>query len=128
MTSKIQIQAASKTFPIKGAPGTRGPERCAAIENVWLDVKAGELLALVGPSGCGKSTLLELLGGLSKPTSGRILLDGKPITGPALDRGIVFQQYALFPWRTALGNVEFGLEAKGIAACERTEIAHSYLE
>ena len=89
------------------------PHRFTALEDITLDVRSGEFLALVGPSGCGKSTLLDLLGGLALPTSGRILLDGRPITGPARDRGIVFQQYALFPWRTAAQNVEFGLESRG---------------
>lgn len=83
---------------------------------------------LVGPSGCGKSTLLDLLGGLSTPTSGEILLDGTPVTGPGLDRGIVFQQYALLPWRTARKNIEFGLEAKGLPGSERRERAEHYLE
>lgn len=84
-------------------------------------------MVIVGPSGCGKSTLLDLLAGLTKPNSGQILLDGKAITGPNLDRGIVFQQYALFPWKTALANVEFGLEAKGIGRKERREIAQQYI-
>jgi NitT/TauT family transport system ATP-binding protein len=82
----------------------------------------------VGPSGCGKSTLLDLLGGLTRPTHGQILLDGRPVTGPGLDRGIVFQQYALLPWRTARGNIEFGLEAKRIRRRERRRIADEYLE
>ena len=99
-----------------------------ALENLDLDVRAGEFLVLVGPSGCGKSTLLDLLGGLTKPTLGRILLDGKPITGPGLDRGIVFQQYALLPWRTAQRNVEFGLEAKGLSRATRRARAEHYLE
>ncbi len=89
---------------------------------------AGEFLVLVGPSGCGKSTLLDLLGGLSAPSSGRILLDGEPISGPGLDRGIVFQQYALLPWRTARKNIEFGLEAKGLPAAVRRERAEHYLD
>jgi NitT/TauT family transport system ATP-binding protein len=99
-----------------------------ALEDISFEVRAGEFLVIVGPSGCGKSTLLDLLGGLTKPSSGEILLDGRPITGPGLDRGIVFQQYALFPWRTALGNVEFGLEAKRMPAKERKEVARDYLE
>ena len=91
-------------------------------------MRPGEFLALVGPSGCGKSTLLDLLGGLTVPTSGRILFDGRPIEGPARDRGIVFQQYALFPWRTAAQNVEFGLDIAVLKARQRREIARHYLD
>ena len=121
MTTKIQFQRVKKTFAVAG--GTQ----FTALDEFTLDVEAGELMVIVGPSGCGKSTLLDLLGGLTKPSAGQILLDGKPITGPALDRGLVFQQYALFPWRTALGNVEFGLETKGVPEKQRREIARDYL-
>ncbi|MFE7183544.1 ABC transporter ATP-binding protein [Streptomyces erythrochromogenes] len=99
-----------------------------ALDGIDLEIQSGEFLVVVGPSGCGKSTLLDLLGGLSTPTAGRILLDGKPVTGPGLDRGIVFQQYALLPWRTALGNVEFGLEATGVPRRERTSRAREFLD
>ncbi|MFI8447728.1 ABC transporter ATP-binding protein [Streptomyces erythrochromogenes] len=99
-----------------------------ALDGIDLEIQSGEFLVVVGPSGCGKSTLLDLLGGLSTPTAGRILLDGKPVTGPGLDRGIVFQQYALLPWRTALGNVEFGLEAIGVPRRERTSRAREFLD
>jgi NitT/TauT family transport system ATP-binding protein len=126
MSSAIQIQNVSKTFAVKSARGeAKGP--FVALENINLEIKAGEFVAIVGPSGCGKSTLLDLLGGLTLPSAGRILIDGQPIKGPALDRGVVFQQYALFPWRTAQRNVEFGLEAKGVAARERAEIARRFL-
>jgi len=128
MRDKIQFQNVTKTFAVKGPAGARAPARFTAVQDLDLGVREGELLVLVGPSGCGKSTLIDLLGGLSLPTSGRVLLDDKPITGPALDRGVVFQSYALFPWRTALGNVEFGLEAKGVASGERREIARSHLD
>jgi NitT/TauT family transport system ATP-binding protein len=121
VSTKIEFQKVNKTFAVRGSP------QFTAIEDITLEVKTGEFMAIVGPSGCGKSTLLDLLGGLTAPSSGQILLDGKPITGPALDRGIVFQQYALFPWRTALGNVEFGLETKGVPAKQRREIARDYL-
>jgi NitT/TauT family transport system ATP-binding protein len=84
-------------------------------------------VAIVGPSGCGKSTLIDMLGELTLPSSGRILIDGTPINGPALDRGLVFQQYALFPWRTAIRNVEFGLEAKNVPKSERVERARHFL-
>jgi NitT/TauT family transport system ATP-binding protein len=99
-----------------------------ALAGVDLDVAAGEFVVIVGPSGCGKSTLLDLLAGLATPTSGQLLLHGKPIDGPGLDRGIVFQQYALLPWRTALGNVEFGVEATGVPRRERAERAREFLD
>jgi NitT/TauT family transport system ATP-binding protein len=120
---KLAISGVRKEFPVRGSR-----ERFTAIEDISLELREGEFLVLVGPSGSGKSTLLDLLGGLSTPSSGRILLDGKPITGPGLDRGIVFQQYALLPWRTARANIEFGLEAKGVRRRERREIAARYLE
>lgn len=83
-----------------------------AIKQLDLTVKQGEFLAIVGPSGCGKSTFLDMIAGLAKPSSGEIFIDNRKITGPALDRGIVLQGYALFPWRTVRKNVEFGLEIK----------------
>ncbi|MFJ7509826.1 ABC transporter ATP-binding protein [Peribacillus simplex] len=128
MVDKIQFEYVSKVFKIRDSDQRKGAvKEFTAIKNVHLSVKSGEFLTLVGPSGCGKSTLLDLLGGLTKPTSGQILLDGKPIEGPGLDRGIVFQQYALFPWKTAKGNIEFGLESKGVPKKERTEIARHFL-
>jgi len=127
VTSKISFQNLGKTFAVKNNE-TGQPQVFNALDDITLDVNEGEFVVIVGPSGCGKSTLLDLLGGLTKPSRGQILLDGKPIVGPALDRGIVFQQYALFPWRTALGNVEFGLEAKKVPQQHRREIAADYLE
>jgi len=124
---KISFQQVRKEFVVRGEGGDPS-DRFTALEDITLDVRTGEFLALVGPSGCGKSTLLDLLGGLTLPTSGRILLDGRPIEGPARDRGIVFQQYALFPWRTAAQNVEFGLDIAGFKASERRERARHYLE
>jgi NitT/TauT family transport system ATP-binding protein len=124
---KIRFEQVRKEFAIRGENG--GPaRRFTALDDITLDVLSGEFLALVGPSGCGKSTLLDLLGGLEAPTSGRILLDGRPIVGPARDRGIVFQQYALFPWRTAAQNVEFGLDIAGIESKTRRDKALYYLD
>ncbi|TYB46649.1 ABC transporter ATP-binding protein [Actinomadura chibensis] len=122
MTAKISVSGLGKTFPV------RGGEEVTALHDVSLDVAEGEFLVVVGPSGCGKSTLLDLIGGLAAPTAGRVLIDGAEVTGPALDRGIVFQQYALLPWRTALRNVEFGLEAKGLGRRERVETARHHLD
>lgn len=84
-------------------------ESFLAIEDVNLDIADGEFVCLVGHSGCGKSTLLSLLAGLSMPTTGQILIDGKPVVGPGPDRSIVFQSYSLFPWQTALKNVVFSI-------------------
>jgi NitT/TauT family transport system ATP-binding protein len=120
---KLRIEHVAKRFARRGSR-----DLFTAIEDVTIDVASGEFLVLVGPSGCGKSTLLDLLGGLDRPSAGRILLDGKQITGPGLDRGIVFQQYALLPWRTARHNIEFGLEAKGLRKAERRARAEHYLE
>lgn len=120
---KLRLDDVTKTFPIRGEKSG-----FTAVDRISIDLAAGEFLVLVGPSGCGKSTLLDLLGGLTTPTSGRILLDGRPITGPGLDRGIVFQQYALLPWRTARKNIEFGLEAKGLRSADRRARAEHYLE
>ena len=130
MNPKIRFEGVAKTFQVKQGKGTaagskRGP--FTAIRDVDLDVFGGEFLVVVGPSGCGKSTLLDLLGGLTHPSAGRILLDGVPITGPGMDRGIVFQQYALFPWLTALQNVAFGLEVKGLPERERLQKAQGFL-
>ncbi|MDH2406622.1 ABC transporter ATP-binding protein [Bradyrhizobium sp. SSUT18] len=124
---KIRFEHVRKEFVVRGEGG--GPGRhFTALEDITLDVRSGEFLALVGPSGCGKSTLLDLLGGLSLPTSGRILLEGRPIAGPGRDRGIVFQQYALFPWRTAEQNVEFGLDIAGLKPKQRRDIARRFLD
>ncbi|MEV7041462.1 ABC transporter ATP-binding protein [Amycolatopsis sp. NPDC051061] len=112
----ISIRSVTKTF---GA--------LTALDDVSLDVADGTFLSLVGPSGSGKSTLLDLLGGLTTPTSGEILIDGEPVRGPGLDRGVVFQQYALFPWRTARTNVEFGLEGGSLGKRQRAERAREYL-
>jgi NitT/TauT family transport system ATP-binding protein len=116
VTTKIGIRSVTKTF---GA--------LIALDDVSLDIADGTFLSLVGPSGSGKSTLLDLLGGLATPTSGEVLIDGEPVCGPGLDRGVVFQQYALFPWRTARANVEFGLEGGRLGKRQRAERAREYL-
>ena len=92
-----------------------------------LKIKKGEFLVLVGPSGSGKSVFLDLVGGLSNPTSGVVYLDDKPVVAPSSKTAYVFQQYALFPWRTALSNIEFGLESRGVLKEERIKIARELL-
>jgi NitT/TauT family transport system ATP-binding protein len=125
MARSLTLDAVSKDFRVRDK---RAPRIFTALEDVSLDVRAGEFLTVVGPSGCGKSTLLDLVAGLDRPSRGRILVDGEEVRGPGLDRGIVFQQYALYPWRTARGNVEFGLAAKGVERRERAALAQHYLE
>ncbi len=98
------------------------------LENINLEVREGEFLCIVGPSGCGKTTLLRIIAGLEKPTTGKIFADDKLVEEPGADRGFVFQQYTLFPWRTVLENVTFGLELKGVPKDEREEIAMEYLK
>ena len=90
-----------------------------AVSDVSLNVKPGEFVSLIGPSGCGKSTLLSIVAGFMKPTRGEAMLDGKPITRPGSDRGVVFQQYSLFPWLSVRKNVEFGLKMAGVDRYKR---------
>ena len=117
MTMKIQIAGVSKSFG-----------RAAALDRIDLDVAEHEFLCLLGPSGCGKSTLLNIVAGFLTPTTGRVLVDDRPVTGPGADRGVVFQEYVLFPWLTVAGNVEFGPALKGVAADQRRRTAARYLD
>jgi NitT/TauT family transport system ATP-binding protein len=99
----------SKTYRRAGGKG-----EVQALADITVSIKDGEFVAVVGPSGCGKSTLLYMVGGFVAMTAGRILVDGKPVTGPGPDRGPVFQEFALFPWRTALDNILFGLQEQRV--------------
>jgi len=107
---------------------TREGEAVEALAPVTLDIAPGEFIALVGPSGCGKSTLLNILAGFLKPTSGEARVGGEIITRPDIDHGMVFQDYALFPWLSVIDNVAFGLERQGIPKALRLETAAEYLE
>lgn len=98
------------------------------INRINLTIYEGEILCILGPSGCGKTTLLRIIAGLEKPTSGEVLLDGEVVTKPGSDRVMVFQEYALFPWRTALGNVCFSLELKKLPKEEVLEKGRKYLK
>jgi NitT/TauT family transport system ATP-binding protein len=98
-----------------------------ALDNINTSIETGEFVCLVGPSGCGKSTTLNLVAGFLKPSHGQILIHDREVRGHGMDRGIVFQEYALFPWRTAVQNVEFGLEMKKVPQGRRRETAMQYL-
>ena len=119
--AKLVVQNVSKRFG-------QGPDAVRALRPIDIAVGAGEFLAIVGPSGCGKSTLLNIVAGFETPTSGRILLDGRPIAGPGPERGVVFQQGALFTWMSVLENVAFGPRALGKGAAESRDIARKYIE
>lgn len=95
----------------------------AVLANVSLEVAAREFVCILGPSGCGKTTLIRIVAGITRPDSGTVLLDGRPLTGPSTDCSMVFQNYGLLPWRTVMGNVEFGLEVRGVSKRERRRIA-----
>jgi NitT/TauT family transport system ATP-binding protein len=131
MTPKISLRNVTKEFTVRQGKGSRkeaGPSVLTALDNLSLDVAPGEFLTLVGPSGSGKTTLLDLLAGLSRPSSGTVLVDGKEVTGPGPDRAVVFQQYALFPWRTASANVSIGLENSGLSRKQRAAKASEFLD
>jgi NitT/TauT family transport system ATP-binding protein len=98
-----------------------------AMSGVSLGVEPGEFVSLIGPSGCGKSTLLNLVAGFVMPSAGRILVDGKPVDRPGSDRGVVFQQYSLFPWLPVRKNVEFGLKMQGVPLAKRETTARTLL-
>ena len=118
---KVHIENVVKKF------NTRKGE-VVALNGANFDIHENEFVCVVGPSGCGKSTLLNIIGGLEEPTEGRVLVDGQEVTGPGPDRGIVFQQYALFPWLTVLENVKFGLKLQGKSDKEAEEIALKYIK
>lgn len=119
MTSKISVNNIGKVFSANG-------KELSALSELSFEINSGEFFGIVGPSGCGKTTILNLIGGIEEPTKGSISIDGRLIDGPGRDRGMLFQEGALLPWRTAKKNVEFGLEIKG--AEDREEIAGKYLK
>jgi NitT/TauT family transport system ATP-binding protein len=106
----------------------RKTSRIIAVENLSLHVDDGELVCILGPSGCGKSTLLFMAAGLENSSGGRVVFNGRDVTGPGADRGMLFQQFALYPWLSARKNVEFGLSLRGVGATERWKRAKHWLD
>lgn len=123
MTAKIDARGVSKIYV-----SSRTGEQVEALRDVSFTIGVNEFVAIVGPSGCGKSTLLSLIAGFNTPSGGEILVDGTPVAGPDPRRGVMFQDYALFPWRTVAGNVEFGPLARGVPSAERAAIVRRYVD
>jgi NitT/TauT family transport system ATP-binding protein len=119
---ELTLERLGKTYydPYKGT-------QVVAVRDVTFRVAPGEFVSVVGPSGCGKTTILNMIAGFLPHSGGEIRVDGKPISGPGPDRGVVFQSFALFPWKTVLDNVGFGPKMRGVPRAERDRIARDYL-
>jgi NitT/TauT family transport system ATP-binding protein len=122
MTPKISFQGVSKRFDAAGGA------TFTALDNLNLDIEDGEFITVVGPSGCGKSTAMNIAAGLTPPSGGQVLVDDAPVQGPGPERGVIFQQYALFPWLTVRDNVEFGLTISGRSKADRRRIADHFID
>ena len=120
---RIAFDRVSVDFPTQ-----HGPMR--VLDDVSFDIRHGEFVSIIGPSGCGKTTLMNIVGGFVQPTSGRVLLDGKPVQGPGPDRGVIFQEYGVFPWLTVRQNIAFGLKlaSNRALAADREEIVARYMK
>jgi len=120
--SGVIIENLSKAFPKEDG------DVIWALKDINLEIRDEEFVCLVGPSGCGKTTLLRIIAGLESPTTGRVIVDGNVVTGPDPRRGMVFQEYSLFPWQKVIDNIAFGLEMRGVGKEERRKIGERYLE
>ena len=116
--SVVEVRGVSKIYP--------GPVQ--ALDDINVDFPRGELTSLLGPSGCGKTTLLKIIAGLLPATSGDVLVNGRPVSGPGPERAFVFQDFALMPWASVMRNVAFGLELRGVSTAEREETARRYIK
>lgn len=121
--SKLLVENVSRVFP-----GVHGGAPTRALEPTSLSVGNNDFVTILGPSGCGKSTLLRIVAGLDRPTTGQVLLDGRAVTGPGADRGMVFQSYTLFPWLTVQENIGFGLRERGVGDAEARDTIESYID
>jgi NitT/TauT family transport system ATP-binding protein len=116
----LEIKNVCKLFQVNG-------QVMEALRDINLSIRDHEFVCFIGPSGCGKTTLLRIIAGLEDPSSGSVYLDGDLIKGPGPERGMVFQEYSLFPWRTVIDNIAFGLELKGVHKKERLDRSKQYL-
>ena len=123
MNEKVRVSDLSMTYV-----SDRLERRVTALENIELSIDSGEFVCLLGPSGCGKTTLLNLIAGFLQPTLGSVLTDGVVVTGPGPDRGVVFQEYGIFPWFTVSQNIAFGPRMRGASRKEQEEIVRHYVD
>ena len=123
MSPKLLIENVSRAFP-----GVHGGAPVRALLPVDLSVVENDFITLLGPSGCGKSTLLRIVAGLDRPSTGRVSLDGRPVTGPGPERGMVFQSYTLFPWLTVTENIAYGLVERGVPAERQREVISHFID
>ncbi|MDB5851265.1 MAG: transporter ATP-binding protein [Rhodoferax sp.] len=126
MTTKITARGLRKDYGVRDAG--QAASSITVLRDFDLDIREGEFISVLGPSGCGKSTFLSILAGLTERSAGSIAINGRPLTGINPDQGVVFQGYALFPWRTVIENIAVGLEIRGVRKAERLRTAHEYLE
>jgi len=126
MSDKIVARGVRMDYAVRNEAGR--PDSVAVLRDFDLDIREGEFISILGPSGCGKSTFLSILAGLTQRTGGEIAIDGTPLRGINLAQGVVFQGYALFPWRTVLQNIEVGLEIRGVSRIKRRAVAEEYLD
>ena len=119
----VPIELRNVTMEYQSSRGTT-----LSLSDASVRIEAGEFVTVVGPSGCGKSTMLNLMAGLLTPTAGEVLVGGEPVTGPGPERGVIFQQYALFPWLSVVKNVEFGLRLQHVSRTERRERAMHFID
>lgn len=124
---KLAVEDVSKTFRVRNGAGVAA-SLLPVLRRISFDVREGEIVSLIGESGCGKTTLLRIVQGLVRLDAGAIRVDGKVVSGPGRDRGFVFQQASLLPWRSARANIEFGLELQGVAKAERNDRAQALLK
>ena len=117
---KISFQNVTRRFG-------EGDKSFLALDRLNLDIADGEFVTVVGPSGCGKSTAMNIAAGLTDASDGKVLVDGRSVSGPGPERGVIFQQYALFPWLTVRQNVEFGLRIKGMPRAERRRVSDHFI-
>jgi NitT/TauT family transport system ATP-binding protein len=122
MTNRIRFEDVVVDFD-----AAQGPMR--VVDGVSFDIAQGEFVSIIGPSGCGKTTMMNIVGGFVQPTAGRVLLDGQPVTKPGPDRGVIFQEYGVFPWLTVRGNIEFGLRLRANSApgVQRGDVVGRYM-